>query len=55
MTWDKSSPKGCKAYNIKSAAMPTQIIKQASGEDCMKFEPKKKKSSKTDLWSEDIW
>ncbi len=55
VTWDMSSPKGCKAYGIKSKNFPSIIVKQASGEDCLKFEEKKKKNNTLDLNDKRLW
>jgi predicted kinase len=55
ITWDNTAPRGCKAFNMKSSQMPCNVIKQTSHEDCMKFEPKKKKKKDLDLRSSDLW
>lgn len=34
-------PRGCKLFDIKSAHMPSVIVKDASGAECIDFEPKK--------------
>ncbi len=42
VTYDPTSPRGCKAYGIQTAGIPSQIIKAANkGEDCLGFSPKK--------------
>ena len=43
VTWDPNSPKGCKAYGMKTAQIPSILVKQVSGQDCLKFEAKKHK------------
>ena len=40
-TWDQSAPRGCKAYGIKSAKMPIQIVQISTVEKkCLAFEKK---------------
>ena len=41
VTWDQANPRGCAAYGIKSRQLPSIVVKQASGLDCMKFKPKR--------------
>jgi hypothetical protein len=40
ITWDKNFPRGCHALGFKSREMPSQMVFQASGMQCMKFEKK---------------
>jgi hypothetical protein len=40
ITWDPQNPRGCRAYQFKSKAIPSIIVKNSSGMDCLKFEPK---------------
>lgn len=41
ITFDQYAPKGCRAYKIKSSAMPSDIVKQANrGAECIGFEAK---------------
>ncbi|MGX1901285.1 uracil-DNA glycosylase [Thermolongibacillus altinsuensis] len=42
VTWDRHFPKGCRAFGFKSAAMPSLVVKQSSGSECMKFVEKRK-------------
>jgi hypothetical protein len=44
VTFDSSSPRGCKLYGFKSAVMPYVIVKQSSGHDCTSFEAKPSKN-----------
>ena len=45
ITFDQRTPKGCRAYGIQSAKLPSIVVKQANGgEECLGFEPKKKLS-----------
>ena len=41
VTWDQMNPRGCAAYGMKSKQIPSIVVKQASGLDCMKFQPKR--------------
>lgn len=41
VTWDQHAPKGCKAFGFKSKQLPSMIVLQSSGQNCMKFEEKK--------------
>ncbi|RHW40057.1 uracil-DNA glycosylase [Lysinibacillus yapensis] len=41
VTWDQRNPRGCKAYNFKTKQLPSLVVKQSSGLDCMQFMPKK--------------
>jgi hypothetical protein len=40
VTWDKKFPRGCRALGFKSKGMPSQMVFQASGMQCLKFERK---------------
>ncbi|WP_097071625.1 uracil-DNA glycosylase [Ureibacillus xyleni] len=40
VTWDQNNPRGCAAYQFKSKQLPSIIVKQSSGMDCMQFSPK---------------
>ncbi|PIC64738.1 uracil-DNA glycosylase [Sporosarcina sp. P13] len=40
-TWEPQNPRGCKAYGFKTKMVPSVVVKQSSGMECMKFEPKK--------------
>ena len=39
-TWDKNFPYGCKAMGIKSATSLADVVKNASGHDCLAYERK---------------
>ena len=41
VTWDPVNPRGCAAYGVKSKQIPSIVVKQASGLDCMKFQSKR--------------
>lgn len=44
VTFDPNAPRGCKLYHFKSATMPSVLVKQSTGHDCLSFEEKHKKS-----------
>lgn len=37
VTWDPQNPRGCAAYGFKTKQLPSVVVKQSSGMDCMKF------------------
>ncbi|MEK5079181.1 uracil-DNA glycosylase [Solibacillus sp. FSL W7-1436] len=40
VTWDQFNPRGCTAYGFKTKQLPSLVVKQSSGMDCLKFVPK---------------
>jgi hypothetical protein len=57
ITFDQSTPRGCRAYQIKSAQLPSVIVKNANnGAECIGFESKpgqannKKNLNDTKYW-----
>ncbi|KGR92423.1 uracil-DNA glycosylase [Ureibacillus massiliensis 4400831 = CIP 108448 = CCUG 49529] len=40
VTWDQNRPRGCTAYGFKTKQLPSVVVKQSSGMECMKFVPK---------------
>jgi hypothetical protein len=40
VTWDKKFPRGCRALRFKSEEMPSSLVYQASGMECLRFEKK---------------
>ncbi|MGG0655072.1 uracil-DNA glycosylase [Rummeliibacillus pycnus] len=40
VTWDQNTPRGCRAYQFKSKAVPSVVVKNSSGMDCLKFDLK---------------
>nr|WP_108668803.1 uracil-DNA glycosylase [Peribacillus acanthi] len=40
VTWDSKFPKGCKAFQFKTAILPSLTVYQSSGQPCMKFDAK---------------
>ncbi|KGR80215.1 hypothetical protein [Ureibacillus manganicus] len=41
VTWDQNNPRGCAAYGFKTKKLPSVVVKQSSGMDCLHFKPKK--------------
>ena len=39
-TWDKNFPYGCKAMGIKSLSSPSDVVRKASGHDCLAYAQK---------------
>lgn len=39
VTWDPRFPRGCRALGFKSRELPCAAVAQASGQDCLYFEP----------------
>ncbi|MEW6739089.1 MAG: uracil-DNA glycosylase [Nitrospirota bacterium] len=42
ITWDKGFPYGCKAMGFKTKNMPSDVVYQSSGMECLKYEEKDK-------------
>jgi len=40
ITWDANQPRGCKAFGFKTRNLPSQVVFETSGADCLKFSPK---------------
>ena len=40
VTWDAGRPRGCKAFGFKTEKMPSVIVFENSGADCLKYSPK---------------
>ena len=40
VTWDAQNPRGCTAYGLKCRQLPSIVVKNVSGLECMKFEMK---------------
>ncbi len=40
VTWQPSTPYGCKAHGFKSAQIPSMVVFSSSGERCLLFRPK---------------
>lgn len=46
VTWEPANPRGCKAFGFKTARIPSDVVLETSGEDCLKFTPKKNPTPK---------
>ncbi|MEK4228286.1 uracil-DNA glycosylase [Solibacillus sp. FSL H8-0538] len=46
VTWDQNNPRGCSAYGFKTKQLPSILVKQSSGMDCLKFSPKPQQEGK---------
>jgi hypothetical protein len=59
ITYDKHTPRGCKAYGIKSQQLPSMVVKSANnGRDCIGFELKdslKNQKKEKDLNDPTLW
>lgn len=55
-TWDAQLPRGCEAFNFKTASIPAQVVFENSGHECEAFEPKdhalRKKQAKADKYKD---
>ncbi len=40
ITWNKRYARGCKAMGFKSEQIPSQVVRQASGIECARYERK---------------
>lgn len=40
VTWEADRPRGCRAYEFKSAELPSDVVLASSGEACRCFERK---------------
>ncbi|BCN93536.1 hypothetical protein THMIRHAM_13210 [Thiomicrorhabdus immobilis] len=40
VTWDTNAPRGCRAFGFKTRRMPSDIVFETSGDECLKFTPK---------------
>jgi hypothetical protein len=40
LTWDNNFPYGCKALGFKSKHSPISVVREASGIECLYFQPK---------------
>lgn len=59
VTWDPKFPRGCRAYEVKSANPPWQIVAQSTKEGCVSYEAKadrnQDKNKGLDLNRNDLW
>ncbi len=58
ITYDPKTPNGCKAYQIQSQAIPSQVVKRANnGQECLGFKAKASQAAqkKLDLNDDRYW
>lgn len=46
VTWDSVNPRACMAYGFKTRQLPSIVVKQSSGMDCLQFVPKQESGVK---------
>lgn len=49
VTWESAQPRGCRAYEFKTAEMPSDLVLASSGEPCQLFESKQSGSGRPKL------
>lgn len=40
VTWEPANPRACRAYGFKTKQIPSTVVRQSSGMECLKFLPK---------------
>ena len=40
VTWDRKFPHGCRPMRIKSGQLPSNVVYQSSGKECLAFQAK---------------
>jgi len=40
VTWESDRPRGCRAYEFKAAELPSEVVREASGQPRQLFERK---------------
>ena len=40
LTWDPRLPYGCRAFGMRSARLPSAVVRANSGQECQAFSPK---------------
>lgn len=41
VTWDRSSPHGCRGHGFKSRQLPSIVVQMSSGMACLLYSPKR--------------
>ena len=49
VTWESDKPRGCRAYEFKAAELPSEVVREASGQPCQLFDRNRKDRQKTKL------
>ncbi|MEN6411244.1 MAG: hypothetical protein ABFC84_00590 [Veillonellales bacterium] len=42
ITWDRDFPHGCKVLGFKSRKIPSLVVRESSGQECLAFTNKQK-------------
>ena len=42
VTWDKNFPNGCRLFEFKTRKIPSQLVKESTGDSCKNHVEKKK-------------
>jgi len=45
VTWDKNFPNGCKLFEFKTRRLPSQLVKESTGDNCKNYIEKKKRNN----------
>ena len=45
-TWEPANPYGCRAHGFKSPRPPSEVVFQASGQDCLSYEKRGNRAKK---------
>lgn len=45
VTWDPNFPRGCRAFQFKTAKIPSVQVFEASGKRCLRFKKKQLKTT----------
>ncbi|MEO4054007.1 uracil-DNA glycosylase [Solibacillus sp. CAU 1738] len=40
VTWEPANPRACSAYGFKTKQIPSAVVRQSSGMECLKFSQK---------------
>ncbi|WP_107838266.1 uracil-DNA glycosylase [Metasolibacillus meyeri] len=40
VTWELANPRACTAYGFKTKQIPSTVVRQSSGMECLKYAPK---------------
>jgi len=55
-TYDQQRPRGCRKFGFQSAKMPSILVKQETGQECIAFEERKATKKKgLDLNDPSLW
>lgn len=44
VTWDKNFPKGCRLFGFKSRRLPSEVVRESTGNSCENHAEKKKRN-----------